>query len=86
MRVLTYRTIIQKDGKGFHGFVPALAGCHTYGISISEVRKNLKEAIKGWIEARKSRNWSIPVDESLETLESVEIDFVGKNQNILSYA
>jgi predicted RNase H-like HicB family nuclease len=83
---MTYRTIIQKDNKGYHAFVPALPGCHTYDYSINKVRKNLKQAIKGWIEARKSKGWEIPVDETLETLESVEIDSQPKNQRIFSYA
>lgn len=74
MKVITYRAIIQKDGKGYHGFIPALPGCHTYDFTIEKVRKNLKEAIRGWAEARKSKGWEIPVDETIETLEAVEID------------
>ncbi|OGK15997.1 hypothetical protein A2690_00905 [Candidatus Roizmanbacteria bacterium RIFCSPHIGHO2_01_FULL_39_12b] len=51
-QILTYRTIIKKDDKGYHGFVPALLGCHTYGKNIEEVRKLLREAIGAWIESR----------------------------------
>lgn len=59
MKQFTFRTIIQKDGKGFHGFVPSLLGCHTYGKTIPEVRKNIKEAVQGWIEANMEQGWDI---------------------------
>lgn len=73
MKQFTFRTIIQRDGKGFHGFVPALAGCHTWGETIEEVRKNIKEAVTGWLEARSDLNWTIPIDLGVETIESIEI-------------
>lgn len=73
MKPLTYRAIIQKDGKTYHGFVPALSGCHTHGKTIEETRQNLQEAITGWIEANQEMGWEIPIDQTLETLESVEI-------------
>lgn len=45
----TYRTIIESDKKGFHGFVPSLPGCHTWGKNIAETKKHLKEAIEAYI-------------------------------------
>jgi len=59
-KILTYRTIIKKDGKTYHGFVPSLVGCHTQGDSFDEVKRNLKEAIEVWIETRARQGWSIP--------------------------
>lgn len=56
MKQFTFRTIMQKDGEGFHGFVPTLPGCHTSGDSIEEVRKNIKEAVTRWIEAQKKKD------------------------------
>lgn len=73
MKQFTFRTIIQKDGKGFHGFVPSLPECHTYGDSIEEVRKNIKEAVSGGIEATKEQGWEIPHDEGIETIESIKV-------------
>lgn len=73
MKQFTFRTIIQKDGRGFHGFVPSLPGCHTYGDSIEEVRKNIKEAVAGWITAQVDQGWKIPSDEGVETIESIQI-------------
>ncbi len=75
MKQFTFRTIIQKDGDGLHGFVPSLPGCHTYGETIEEVRKNIKEAVTGWIEARIEQGWEIPEDEGIETIESIQFNY-----------
>lgn len=42
----TFRTIIEPDETGYHGFVPLLRGLHTWGKTIEETKKNLKEAIR----------------------------------------
>jgi antitoxin HicB len=73
MKSFTFRTIIQKDGKGFHGFVPSLPGCHTYGDSVEEVRANIKQAVQGWVEASLEQGWEIPSDEGIEAIDSVQI-------------
>jgi predicted RNase H-like HicB family nuclease len=72
--VLSYRTIIQKDGKYFHGWVPSLPGCHTQGTTIEETMKNLKEAMTGWLESTAEQGWPIPEDELVETIQTVTID------------
>lgn len=73
MTKVTYRTIIVKDGRGYHGYVPALPGCHTYGLTVEKTRENLKDAIRGWIEASHDLSWDIPEDTLIETLETVSI-------------
>ena len=60
MNTLTYRTIIEKDGKFYHGYVPALSGCHTQGKTIEETQKNLKIAMEGWLLSRAELDWPIP--------------------------
>jgi len=77
-QVLTYRTIIEKDGKYFHGYVPALPGCHTQGDTIEETLKNLKEAMEGWLEARRDLGWVIPKDEHIETLQTIILSIDSK--------
>ncbi len=45
-KLYTFRVIIEPEQpKGYHGFVPLLRGVHTFGDTIEEVKKNLKEAI-----------------------------------------
>ena len=73
MPILTYRAIIQKDGDSYRGSVPALIGCNTDGETIEEVRHNLREAISAWIATTQEIGWEIPLDESMETIESVEV-------------
>ena len=72
-KILTYRTIIKKDGKYYHGFVPSLPGCHTQGDTIEETKKNLKEAIEGYIASLIKHNEPIPVDEGFESTETIEL-------------
>jgi len=67
----TYRTIIEPDGKQYHGYVPALRGCHTFGRSIKEVQTNLKDAIRVYIQSLIEDKFSIPEDNSLESFETV---------------
>ena len=73
MKTLTYRTIIEKDGKYYHGYVPALPGCHTQGDTIEETQKNLKEAIEGWLLVSEEMDWPIPEDNLIESLQTVTI-------------
>lgn len=85
-KILTFRTIIKKDGRFYHGFVPSLPGCHTQGKSIEETRKNLREAILGWLESRLAHNMPFPQeDEGLESLETIEVDYLS-NFQISPYA
>ncbi|MBU3979337.1 type II toxin-antitoxin system HicB family antitoxin [Patescibacteria group bacterium] len=74
MKQFTFRTIIQKDGQGFHGFVPSLPGCHTQGDTVEETKKNLEEAIKGYLMSLKKHNEPIPKDEGFETITVINID------------
>ena len=40
-KILNYRTIIKKDGKYYHGFVPSLPGCHTQGKTMDIVLERI---------------------------------------------
>jgi len=73
MNTRTFRTIIEKDGKYFHGYVPALPGCHTQGDTIEETQRNLKEAIEGWLTVRHELGWEIPEDNYIESLQTVTL-------------
>ncbi len=73
MNFRSYRTIIQKDDKGFRGFVPSLPGCHSFGKTIEETQKNLKEAIEGWLLSRQEKGWEIPEDTLIESLQTIKL-------------
>jgi len=76
MKNQTFRTIIEKDGKLYHGYVPALPGCHTQGSSIEETKKNLREAITGYLKTLKKRGLEIPNDQGFETFETINLDTI----------
>jgi predicted RNase H-like HicB family nuclease len=46
--MLTFK--IEKDGDKFHAYCPELKGCHTFGETISESLKNLKNAMDLYLE------------------------------------
>ncbi len=67
----TFRVIIEPDKpKGYHGFVPLLRGLHTFGDTIQEVKKNLKEAIICHVQGLAKDGESIPREE--EAFEFVQ--------------
>ena len=68
----TFRTIIEPDEKGtFHGYAPALSGCHTFGATIEETQKNLKDAIAIYISSLIADGEDVPRDNSFESFETV---------------
>ena len=73
MKTYTFRAVIEKDDPGYHGFIPALPGCHTSGETIEETRTNLKEALQGYLEVALEHGDPIPKDESLEFFETIQV-------------
>lgn len=69
----TYRIIIDPDEKGFHGYVPALRGCHTWGATIPETIKHLHEAIELYLESLRDQGEEIPTEKSFETFATVQL-------------
>jgi len=60
---------------GFTALVPALPGCVTYGRTLVETRKMVKDAITGYIESLRKHKEPIPTDE--ETLvASLDLEYV----------
>ncbi len=51
---------------GFTALVPALPGCVTYGKTLAEARKMVKDAIVGYIASLRKHKEPIPTDD--ETL------------------
>ena len=50
-QINNYTVVIEPDEDGYHGFAPALRGCHTFGLTIDETLRNLNEAIALYVEA-----------------------------------
>ena len=72
MKLYTYRVIVEPDENNtFHAFVPALPGCHTWGETFDEARRNVRDAIDAYLRSLKSDGESIPEDNGVEILETV---------------
>ncbi|OGI57444.1 hypothetical protein A3B85_01040 [Candidatus Nomurabacteria bacterium RIFCSPHIGHO2_02_FULL_37_13] len=82
MKSYSFRTIIEKDGKQYHGFVPTLLGCHTYGKTIEETKKNLNEAIEGYLLSCSKHGDVIPADNGLQSIETVSIPIFSTSRKV----
>ena len=72
MKSLTYRVIIEPDENNtFHAYVPALPGCHTWGTSILDAKKNMREAIELYVEDLVEAGEYVPEEKSLDTFETI---------------
>ena len=79
MRTYTYRIIIEPDEKNtFHGYVPALPGCHTWGKTIEATRVNVRDAIDAYLRSLQSDGEIIPEDRGIEIVETVTVPAVKK--------
>lgn len=74
MKNLTFRMIIEKDDKWYHGYVPTLPGCHTQGKTLEETRENLRQAIVGYLKTLKAHKLPLPKDEGFETFETIDLN------------
>lgn len=72
MNTHTFRIIIEPDEKNtFHGYVPSLPGCHTWGKTIEETKKNLKDAIRAYIASLIADKKQIPKETGFEFFETI---------------
>jgi predicted RNase H-like HicB family nuclease len=62
---MTYQftVVIEPDVEGFHAYVPALPGCHSFGDTLDEARANITEAIELHIESLQADGEPIPVEQ-----------------------
>ncbi len=79
---VTYRVIIEPDQKGFHGYVPALKGCHTWGRTISDTRKKMQEAMELYISVLLEDGEKIPQDQGIEVFETVQVGAPKKGKRV----
>ena len=67
---MKYRIILEQDEDGiFVAECPSLPGCVSQGKNRSETIKNIKDAIKGYLESLKKHNEPIPPSIEEELVE-----------------
>ncbi len=72
MHIYTYRVIIEPDENNtFHGYVPSLPGCHTWGETLEKTKKNLKEAIEVYVASLIADKEPVPQEKGLEFFETI---------------
>lgn len=59
---------------GYTALVPALPGCVTYGRTLDEARKMVKDAIAGYITSLRKHNDPIPSDDDT-LVASLELEY-----------
>jgi len=69
----TFRALIEpEEGGGYHAFVPLLRGLHTFGETLEEAKKNLREALICHIQGLRKDNKPIPKEEdAFELVQTV---------------
>ncbi|PIU66450.1 MAG: type II toxin-antitoxin system HicB family antitoxin [Armatimonadetes bacterium CG07_land_8_20_14_0_80_40_9] len=64
MREYTYTVILEREEDGgYHVFCPALPGCHSQGDAYDEAIKNIKDAIKIYLESLEAHGERIPLED-----------------------
>ena len=64
--VQRFEVVFEPDEGGFHVYVPALKGCHSWGATRDEARNQIKEAIELWLETAREQGIPIPDRETVE--------------------
>lgn len=68
--MLTFKVFIKKgEDNMFIASVPSLPGCHSQGKTIDEARKNIEEAVRGYLKVSKKFGDKIGRDDT-QTLET----------------
>ncbi len=76
MKNYSYRIIIEPDERDtFHAYVPALPGCHTWGASFEEARKNIRDAIGAYLRSVVADGEKVPTDSGVEVVETITTPF-----------
>lgn len=74
-KTYTFRAVIEPDEpSGYHGYVPALPGCHTCGDTVEETKENLKDALVGYLEVALEHGDPIPQNEIFEFTQPVLVE------------
>jgi predicted RNase H-like HicB family nuclease len=52
MSIYHFTVVTEPDEQGFHAYVPALPGCHTFADTLDEAQANILEAIELHVQGR----------------------------------
>ena len=73
-KILSYKVVFEPaEEGGYTAYVPSLPGCISEGDTYEEAMKNIKEAIKGWIEVSRKFGDEIPPSDVIVDTVAVSI-------------
>ena len=58
-----FTVVIEPDEQGYHAYVPALPGCHSFGDTVEEAQANIHEAMELHVEAMIEDGESVPMQQ-----------------------
>jgi len=61
MKEYQFTVVIEPDEQGYHVYVPALPGCHSFGNTVEEAQTNILEAIEVHVETMLEDGESVPL-------------------------
>jgi predicted RNase H-like HicB family nuclease len=75
--MVTYQftVVMEPDEDGFHAYVPALPGCHTFGDTVEEARANISEAIELHVQSMVEDGEPIPVEREPMFITRLSVPF-----------
>ncbi len=73
MATYEFTIVIEQDDGAFHAYVPALPGCHTFGSTPEEARRNLAEAIELHVEEMIKDGEEVPVEKEPMVIERLSV-------------
>ena len=57
-----FSVVIEPDENGYHAYVPALPGCHSFGDTVEETQVNIIEAIEIHVESMLEDGEPVPAE------------------------
>jgi predicted RNase H-like HicB family nuclease len=74
MKIYNYKIVVEEcEEGGFYAECPAFPGCHVEGETYEETMREMKEAVKVFVDDYKARNEDLPSDNFLVTSIQVTV-------------
>ena len=74
----SFTLVIEPDGEQYHAYAPALPGCHSFGDSVDEALKNVREALELHAESMIEDGLEIPREPEPAKVRRVTVSVVGR--------
>ena len=74
MKLYNYKVVVEEcEEGGFYAECPAFPGCHVEGGTYEETMKEMKEAVRAFIDDNLLRNEELPSDNFLVTSVQISV-------------